>query len=50
MDGLARRTPAVTILRGPLVLAKGRVAGTSRADYWSVSCTDDPENWFSLWF
>ena len=96
MEGLARRTPAVTILRGPLVLAKGRVAGTSRAetfdfktirrqsdvklaikpakrtaanlgawgawdltigdrkvpvaDFWSVSCTDDPENWFSLWF
>jgi len=92
-------------MRGPLVLAKGRVAGTSRmetlefntinrqsgwkaslspakrtaanaaawcawelslekdipgkgiekktipvADYWSVSCMDDPENWFSLWF
>ena len=105
MEGLARRTPAAQVMRGPLVLAKGRVAGTSRmetlefntinrqsgwkaslspakrtaanaaawcawelslekdipgkgiekktipvADYWSVSCMDDPENWFSLWF
>jgi len=100
-----RRTPAATVMRGPLVLAKGRAVGTSRAetlefntinrqggwklslaemkrtasnagtwgawnltlekdvpekgvekktvpvaDYWSVSCVDDPENWFSLWF
>jgi len=106
MEGLARRTPAAQVMRGPLVLAKGRAAGTSRAetldfatingqpgwkaslspakrtaanlgswgvwdltlekaaseggkpvkktvpvaDYWSVSCADDPENWFSLWF
>ena len=100
MAELVRRTPAAQIMRGPLVLAKGRVAGTSRdetlgfrtingeqgwmvsltpakrtaenvaawgvwnltlkkgdekktvpiADYWSVSCMDDPENWFSLWF
>lgn len=105
MEGLARRTPAAQVMRGPLVLAKGRVVGTSRtetlefntinkqpgwklslapqkrtatnaapwcawnltlekdvpekgiekktvpvADYWSVSCMDDPENWFSLWF
>jgi len=105
MEGLARRTPAATVMRGPLVLAKGRAVGTSRAetlefntinrqggwklslaemkrtasnagtwgawnltlekdvpekgvekktvpvaDYWSVSCVDDPENWFSLWF
>ena len=20
------------------------------ADFWSVSCMDDPGNWFSLWF
>ena len=105
MEGLARRTSAAEVMRGPLVLAKGRVVGTSRmetlefntinkqsgwktslspakrtaanaavwgaweltlekdipekgiekktipvADYWSVSCMDDPENWFSLWF
>lgn len=105
MEGLARRTSAAEIMRGPLVLAKGRVVGTSRmetlefntinkqsgwktslspakrtaanaavwgaweltlekdipekgiekktipvADFWSVSCMDDPENWFSLWF
>ena len=105
MKGLERRTPAAQVMRGPLVLAKGRLAGTARAetfdfktvnkqsgwkasfssakrtaanaavwgaweltlekdipekgiekktipvaDYWSVSCMDDPENWFSLWF
>ena len=99
MKGLERRTAAAEIMRGPLVVAKGRLAGTSReetfdfktinkkgwkvslapsartaanaavwgawdmtlekdgerrripvADYWSVSCIDDPENWFSLWF
>ncbi len=105
MEGLARRTPAATVMRGPLVLAKGRLAGTSReetldfdsvnrqrgwcltalpekrlatnaapwgawtlylehgksgceyvrreipvADFWSVSCIDDPDNFFSLWF
>ena len=105
MKGLERRTAAAQIMRGPLVLAKGRAVGTSRtetlefntinkqpgwklslapqkrsaknagvwgawdltlekevkgkgpetktipvADYWSVSCMDDPENWFSLWF
>ena len=102
---LGRRTSAAQVMRGPLVLAKGRAVGTSRtetlefntinkqpgwklslapqkrtaanaapwgawnltlekdvpekgiekktvpvADYWSVSCMDDPENWFSLWF
>ena len=105
MESLARRTAAAEVMRGPLVLAKGRAVGTSRAetlefntinkqsawrlslapqkrsaknagawgawdltlekdvkgkgvekktipvaDYWSVSCMDDPENWFSLWF
>ena len=105
MKGLERRTSAAQVMRGPLVLAKGRAVGTSRtetlefntinkqpgwklslapqkrtaanaapwgawnltlekdipgkgvetktipvADYWSVSCMDDPENWFSLWF
>jgi hypothetical protein len=105
MKGLERRTAAAQIMRGPLVLAKGRAVGTSRtetlefntinkqpgwklslapqkrsaknagvwgawdltlekevkgkgtetktipvADYWSVSCMDDSENWFSLWF
>ena len=100
MAGLARETCAARVLRGPLVLAKGRLAGTSReetlfaatlraqgwraaslrparrtaenaavvqpwllvlerddetrcipvADFASVSCVDDPANWFSLWF
>jgi len=99
MEGLARYNAAAQVMRGPLVLAKGRVAGTARAetfdfktvnkqgwkvslapakrtaangsawgvwnvtfekdgakktvpvaDYWSVSCADDPQNWFSLWF
>ena len=100
MKDLVRRTAAAQVMRGPLVVAKGRVAGTARgetfdfrtinkepgwkatltpakrtatnagawgawtltlergaekkaipvADYWSVSCMDDPENWFSLWF
>ncbi len=105
MKGLERRIAAAQIMRGPLVLAKGRAVGTSRtetlefntinkqpgwklslapqkrsaknagvwgawdltlekevkgkgpetktipvADYWSVSCMDDSENWFSLWF
>ena len=100
MSGLARSGHAAQVMRGPLVLAKGRLAGTCRADtldfktvnaqgwsaaalvpaartalnafawgawtlelrrgverrfvpvadYWSVSCVDDPENWFSLWF
>ena len=105
MKGLERRTAAAQVMRGPLVLAKGRAVGTSRtetlefntinkqpgwklslapqkrsaknagvwgawdltlekevkdkgaetktipvADYWSVSCMDDSENWFSLWF
>ena len=30
MEGLARRTPAAQVMRGPLVLAKGRVVGSSR--------------------
>lgn len=32
METLARRTHAAQVMRGPLVLAKGRVAGTSRAE------------------
>lgn len=100
MENLVRERPAAEIMRGPLVLAKGRAAGTPReetftsetigpqggwrlllapcvpireaagvwgawiltlekdgnvktipvADFWSVSCGNDPENWFSLWF
>jgi len=30
MAGLSRHTPAMQVFRGPLVLAKGRMAGTSR--------------------
>ncbi len=99
MAGLARAVPALQVFRGPLALAKGRLAGTSRAetlfastladcdwkvslkplpatsdtaglpalwrltfkrgveehemqvsDFASVSCINDPSNWFSLWF
>ena len=32
MAGLSRRKPAMRILRGPLILAKGRLAGTSREE------------------
>lgn len=32
METLARRTHAAQVMRGPLVLAKGRSAGTSRAE------------------
>lgn len=32
MAGLSRREPAMRVLRGPLVLAKGRLAGTSREE------------------
>ena len=32
MEGLARRTPATQVMRGPLVLAKGRAAGTCRTE------------------
>ena len=32
MAGLSRIEPAVTVMRGPLVLAKGRVAGTTRGE------------------
>ena len=32
MAGLARHEPAMRVLRGPLVLAKGRLAGTSREE------------------
>lgn len=32
MKGLARTTPAAQVMRGPLVLAKGRIAGTDRGE------------------
>ena len=32
MAGLSRHDPAMLVFRGPLVLAKGRLAGTSRAE------------------
>ena len=32
MEGLVRRESAATVMRGPLVLAKGRAAGTSRME------------------
>lgn len=32
MEGLMRTTPAAQVMRGPLVLAKGRLAGTARGE------------------
>jgi DUF1680 family protein len=41
MRGLSRTTPGVRILRGPLVLAKGRVAGTSREETLGATSVRD---------
>jgi hypothetical protein len=35
MKGLERRTAAAEVMRGPLLLAKGRLAGTSREETFS---------------
>ena len=36
MSGLSRIAPALRVMRGPLVLAKGRLAGTSRAETFAA--------------
>ena len=46
MAGLSRIEPAVTVMRGPLVLAKGRVAGTTRGETFSTfSYWNGGEGW-----
>ena len=37
MAGLSRHDPAMLVFRGPLVLAKGRLAGTLRAETLDAS-------------
>jgi hypothetical protein len=37
MAGLSRHDPAMLVFRGPLVLAKGRLAGTSRDETLGAS-------------
>ena len=45
MEGLARRTPAATVMRGPLVLAKGRLAGTSRSETLDFQTVNRQPGW-----
>ena len=41
MAGLSRIAPAVRVMRGPLYLAKGRLAGTSRGDTFATFCYEN---------
>ena len=45
MKGLERRTPAAQVMRGPLVLAKGRLAGTSRAEAFEFKTINRQSGW-----
>lgn len=45
MKGLVRRTAAAQIMRGPLVLAKGRLAGTSRAETLDFATINKQPGW-----
>jgi len=46
MVGLARSYSGFHVMRGPLVLAKGRLAGTSRADtYFSFATENGMQGW-----
>jgi len=46
MVGLARWEAAVRVMRGPLVLAKGRLAGTPRGrTFATVSCENGTQGW-----
>jgi hypothetical protein len=45
MEGLARRTPAAQIMRGPIVLAKGRVVGTSRNETFDFLTINGDSRW-----
>lgn len=45
MKGLERRTPAAQVMRGPLVLAKGRLAGTSRSETFDFKTVNKQSGW-----
>ena len=46
MTGLCRNYPGVQVMRGPLVLAKGRLAGTSRNDtFFSFATENGMDGW-----
>ena len=46
MTGLCRNYPGVQVMRGPLVLAKGRLAGTPRGDtFFSFATENGMEGW-----
>ena len=45
MKGLERRTPAAQIMRGPLVLAKGRAAGTCRNETLEFNTINGQGGW-----
>jgi len=45
MTNLVRRTPAATVMRGPLVLAKGRAAGTTREETFNAFTVNGKEGW-----
>ena len=45
MSDLVRRTAAATIMRGPLVLAKGRAVGTSRGETLGASSINRQPGW-----
>ena len=45
MKGLERRVPAAQVMRGPLVLAKGRLAGTSRAETFEFKTINRQSGW-----
>ena len=44
IQGLCRSVPAVQVMRGPLVLAKGRLAGTSREETFFATSIRDHMN------
>ena len=45
MAGMERRTAAATVMRGPLVLAKGRAAGTSRTETLEFNTINGQPGW-----
>ena len=45
MKGLERRAPAAQVMRGPLVLAKGRLAGTTREETFDFKTINRQSGW-----
>ncbi len=45
MKGLERRAPAAQVMRGPLVLAKGRLAGTTREETFDFKTINKQPGW-----